>query len=83
VLLSAAGPGRPQLVVGFAAETHDVLACAAAKFAREGCTVIDSPGTVDSDHRGSLIVCLVDLEAEAFSIMWEDRIAQVVIVHAP
>jgi len=37
VALSAAGPGRPRLVVGFAAETHDVLAYAAAKLARKGC----------------------------------------------
>jgi phosphopantothenoylcysteine decarboxylase/phosphopantothenate--cysteine ligase len=32
-----AGPGRPLLVVGFAAETHDVLAHAQAKRARKGC----------------------------------------------
>ena len=31
------GPGRPALVVGFAAETHDVLAHATAKRARKGC----------------------------------------------
>ena len=37
VLLSAAGPGRPRLVVGFAAETHNVLAYAVAKRARKGC----------------------------------------------
>ncbi len=35
--LSAAGPGRPRLVVGFAAETDDVLAHAVAKRARKGC----------------------------------------------
>ena len=35
--LSAAGPGRPRLVVGFAAETDDVLAHAAAKRTRKGC----------------------------------------------
>ena len=35
--LSAAGPGRPRLVVGFAAETDDVLAHATAKRARKGC----------------------------------------------
>ncbi len=35
--LSAAGPQRPRLVVGFAAETDDVLAHAAAKRARKGC----------------------------------------------
>lgn len=33
----SAGPDRPRLVVGFAAETHDVLAHAAAKRARKGC----------------------------------------------
>ncbi len=35
--LAAPGPRRPQLVVGFAAETHDVLAHARAKLARKGC----------------------------------------------
>ena len=30
-------PGRPRLVVGFAAETHDVEAYAQAKLARKGC----------------------------------------------
>ena len=35
--LSAAGPSRPRLVVGFAAETDDLLANAASKLARKGC----------------------------------------------
>ena len=35
--ISAPGPLRPRLVVGFAAETHDVAAHAAAKLARKGC----------------------------------------------
>ncbi len=35
--LSAAGPLRPRLVVGFAAETEDVAANAAAKRRRKGC----------------------------------------------
>ncbi len=35
--LSAPGPQRPRLVVGFAAETDDVAANAAAKRARKGC----------------------------------------------
>jgi phosphopantothenoylcysteine decarboxylase/phosphopantothenate--cysteine ligase len=35
--LSAAGPERPRLVVGFAAETNDVEAYAKAKLARKGC----------------------------------------------
>jgi phosphopantothenoylcysteine decarboxylase/phosphopantothenate--cysteine ligase len=35
--LSAAGPDRPALVVGFAAETEDVVANAVAKRQRKGC----------------------------------------------
>jgi phosphopantothenoylcysteine decarboxylase/phosphopantothenate--cysteine ligase len=35
--LSLPGPTRPRLVVGFAAETNDVLAHATAKRARKGC----------------------------------------------
>lgn len=35
--LAAAGPARPALVVGFAAETDDLLDNAAAKLARKGC----------------------------------------------
>ncbi len=36
-MLSAPGPGRPRLVVGFAAETQDVAENAAAKRLRKGC----------------------------------------------
>ena len=35
--LSAAGPKRPKLVIGFAAETQDLLANAKAKLAAKGC----------------------------------------------
>jgi len=35
--LAAAGPDRPRLVVGFAAETNDLTANAQAKLARKGC----------------------------------------------
>ena len=35
--LSAAGPARPKLVIGFAAETNDLDANARAKLARKGC----------------------------------------------
>jgi phosphopantothenoylcysteine decarboxylase/phosphopantothenate--cysteine ligase len=47
--LSASGPRRPRLVVGFAAETDDLMANAQAKRARKGCDWIVandvSPGT--------------------------------------
>ncbi len=38
--LSHPGPARPKLVVGFAAETHDVEAFARAKLAKKGCDLI-------------------------------------------
>lgn len=38
--LSAPGPGRPELVIGFAAETNDVEAHARAKLDRKGCDLI-------------------------------------------
>ena len=50
---------------------------------RHGVTVLNSPGTVDSDYRGPLLVCLVNLGTEAFSLARGDRIAQAVIAPAP
>jgi len=50
---------------------------------RHGVTVLNSPGTVDSDYRGPLLVCLVNLGMEAFAIARGDRIAQGVIAPAP
>ena len=38
--LAKAGPARPKLVVGFAAETHDVEAFARAKLKKKGCDLI-------------------------------------------
>ena len=48
----------------------------AAKF---GVTVLNSPGTVDSDYRGEVKVILINHGLEAFEINRGDRIAQMVI----
>ena len=50
---------------------------------KHGVTVTNSPGTVDSDYRGPLMVCLVNLGAEPFTIRRGDRIAQAVVAPAP
>ena len=50
---------------------------------RHGVTVLNSPGTVDSDYRGALLVCLVNLGAAAFAVARGDRIAQGVVAPAP
>ena len=47
--------------------------------ARHGVTVLNSPGTVDSDYRGEIQVILVNLGLESFSIARGLRIAQLVI----
>lgn len=45
-----------------------------------GVTVINAPGTIDSDYRGELQVLLANLGNETFRIERGDRIAQLVLV---
>jgi dUTP pyrophosphatase len=44
-----------------------------------GVTVVNAPGTVDSDYRGEVKVGLVNLSDEAYTIQRGDRIAQMVV----
>lgn len=46
---------------------------------KHGVTVLNSPGTIDSDYRGELGVLLVNLSNEDFTIHAGERIAQMVI----
>lgn len=46
---------------------------------KHGLTVLNSPGTVDSDYRGEIKVLLVNLSNEAFTISPGERIAQMVV----
>lgn len=48
-----------------------------------GIGIVNSPGTVDSDYRGPLLVCLINLGTEPFTINRGDRIAQAVVAPAP
>jgi dUTP pyrophosphatase len=47
--------------------------------AKHGITVINSPGTIDSDYRGEIKICLVNLSNDPFTIKDGERIAQMVI----
>jgi len=47
--------------------------------AKNGITVLNSPGTIDADYRGEIGVILVNLSAKEFSIKDGDRIAQMVV----
>ena len=46
---------------------------------RHGVTVLNAPGTVDSDYRGEVMVLLVNLGGEPFRIERGERIAQGVL----
>jgi len=61
------GPGRPKLVVGFAAETNDVEAHAQAKLARKGCDWIvandvSAPGVMGGADNTVAIVSAAGIE---------------------
>lgn len=45
---------------------------------KHGITVINSPGTIDSDYRGEVKVPIVNLSNEPFTIAHSERIAQMV-----
>jgi dUTP pyrophosphatase len=47
--------------------------------AREGLTVLNAPGTIDSDYRGEVQVLLVNLGAAPVHVRRGDRIAQLVV----
>ncbi len=46
---------------------------------KHGITVVNAPGTIDSDYRGEVKVGLINLGKEAFSISRGMRIAQAVL----
>lgn len=47
--------------------------------AKHGITVLNAPGTIDSDYRGEVAVLLINHGREPFTISRGDRIAQLVV----
>ena len=47
--------------------------------AKKGITVLNTPGTIDSDYRGEIKVILINLSKDIFSIKNGERIAQMVV----
>ena len=47
--------------------------------AKNGVTVLNTPGTIDSDYRGEIKVILINLGEQDFVINFGDRIAQMVV----
>lgn len=48
--------------------------------AQEGVTLLNAPGTIDSDYRGEIRVVLINLGSKPVTLRRGDRIAQLVIV---
>jgi dUTP pyrophosphatase len=46
---------------------------------KHGISMVNAPGTIDSDYRGEWGVILINLSSEAFTIHDGDRIAQAVV----
>lgn len=46
---------------------------------KKGITVLNTPGTIDSDYRGEIGVILINLSSEDFVVNHGERIAQMVI----
>jgi dUTP pyrophosphatase len=64
-----------ELPIGYEAQVRPRSGLAA----KEGITVLNSPGTVDADYRGEIGVILVNLSNEDFVIENGERIAQLII----
>lgn len=47
--------------------------------AKNQITVLNTPGTIDSDYRGELMVILINLGEKDFEINNKDRIAQIIV----
>ncbi|MGY2050910.1 bifunctional phosphopantothenoylcysteine decarboxylase/phosphopantothenate--cysteine ligase CoaBC [Methylobacterium sp. JK268] len=78
--------GRPPLVVGFAAETHEVVAHARAKIARKGCDLIVandvSTGTgVMGGDRNTVLLIGRDGAVETWPTLGKDEVARRLVAH--
>lgn len=78
--VSQMGEGRPGLVVGFAAETDDVVAHATAKRVRKGCDWIVandvSPGTGIMGGTENAVVLITEAGAEEWPRMGKGEVAK-------
>lgn len=46
---------------------------------KNGITIVNSPGTIDSDYRGEVKIALINLSKVAFTVSRGDRVAQLVL----
>ena len=46
---------------------------------KKGLTVVNAPGTIDSDYRGEIMVAMINLSGETQTIEDGDRVAQMIV----
>ncbi|MCK5847353.1 MAG: dUTP diphosphatase [Bacteroidales bacterium] len=64
-----------EIPVGFEAQVRPRSGLAIKK----GVTVLNTPGTIDADYRGEIMIILINLSNESFVVKHGERIAQMVI----
>lgn len=64
-----------EIPVGFEAQVRPRSGLAIKK----GITVLNTPGTIDADYRGEIMIILINLSNEDFVVQHGERIAQMVI----
>jgi dUTP pyrophosphatase len=67
------------IVIALPAGTEGQVRPRSGLAARQGVTVLNTPGTIDADYRGEVQVVLVNFGSEPFSITRGMRIAQLII----
>jgi dUTP pyrophosphatase len=81
--LQLAPSGRASVPTGLVLEIPDgfevQLRPRSGLAARHGVTLVNAPGTIDSDYRGEIAVLLINLGTEPVTIERGDRIAQMVL----
>lgn len=50
---------------------------------KHGIGLINSPGTIDADYRGEILVALINHGASSFTVKRGDRIAQMIVSRIP
>lgn len=64
-----------ELPIGYEAQVRPRSGLAVKK----GITALNTPGTIDADYRGEVMVILVNLSTEEYRVQNGDRIAQMII----
>ena len=64
-----------ELPIGYEAQVRPRSGLALKK----GITVLNSPGTIDADYRGEIMVILINLSSVRFVIQHGERIAQMIV----